>query len=191
MWSIGIDPGFVETGVVLIRGREVEDYRTLRCPAGDTALKRAEALATEVMTIIEGWITDHEILKLDVAIETPIYKHNAHSFELQWRLVQEIESMLGVMSLVVDELWLTEVPPATSKKKATGKGGATKLEIAQASPFGWHDSWNDHTWHTLADAWAHSLSTWGECKRCTRINISEWSLPTVKIISGGPDERET
>lgn len=176
-YAIGIDPGFVETGVVLrdADSGEVLAWKVFRQPPNGSTFERCRKLSDK----IAGFIADlqikfdmcylHDDGILEIAMERPIYNNNPDSFEKQWRLFQTIAAELA------DFTWrpaivLVEVPPATSKKLATGKGSATKTEIAEASPFA-RGKRAEHTWHTLGDAWAHSLATYGGCAECTRIKL--------------------
>ena len=189
-WTIGVDPGFGETGLVLRRGTEVTAWATLSCPPNGSAYLRTSALAFRVCDIMMEWVAKYKIQRLDVAIETPIYNANPHSFELQWRLLHDIES--NTTLLAVEDLWLTEVGPSTSKKLATGSGSASKIKIIYASPFAdvlikETTGIQPHTLETLADAWAHSLAAWQGCPDCTRISLNtiDSDLPDVKEICYG------
>lgn len=184
-WAIGIDPGFGETGLVLRRGNKVRAWATLSCPPNGTPYFRTLALAWAVQEILIEWIGKHKVKRLDIGIETPIYK-NAHSFELQWRLVQEIES--NVVLLNVPELWLTEVGPTASKKLATGNGSASKNAMIAACPFFPNDlGYERETAEAIADAWAHSLAAWGGCPDCKRMPLTNYGneLPDVKEVCRG------
>jgi Holliday junction resolvasome RuvABC endonuclease subunit len=186
-WSIGVDPGFRETGLVLRRGEEVVAWSTFQCKPNGSAYLRTTALAFAVVDRMMDWVRDYEIARLDVAVETPIYNSNPKSFELQWRLVQDIEANMVLLN--VGDLWLTEVGPTTSKHLATGNGKATKDEMVEVAPeVMYREAMTLHTAETLADAWAHSLATWGDCKDCVRVDLSgEWQekLPNVKEICDG------
>lgn len=185
-WTIGADPGFKETGLVLRRSHEVVAWSTFKCKPNGSPYMRTTALAFAVIDRMMDWVRDYEIEALDVSVETPIYNSNARSFELQWRLVQEIESNLAL--LTSRQLWLTEVGPTTSKRLATGNGKADKESIFAASPFGLEVLGQDlHTQHTLADAWAHSLAAWEGCADCTRVRLDNYfnNLPDVKEICDG------
>lgn len=204
-WTIGVDPGFKETGLVLRRGnKEVEAWSTFQCRPNGSAYMRTTALAFAVTDRMMDWVRDYKITHLDVAIETPIYNSNPRSFELQWRLVQDIEA--NIVLLDVQELWLTEVGPTTSKHLATGDGSAKKHTIFAHSPFRTMrpsllipslveevfeaktlTPAETHTLYSLSDAWAHSLAAWRGCKDCTRVRLTNYSnnLPNVKEICDG------
>ena len=210
-WSIGCDPGFGETGIVLVRhdgeSRHVQAWATFSCHPNGSAYKRTEVLGVAVVTQIEQWCRRYRIEYLDFAIETPLWKKNARSFELQWRLVQELEGLVASQEIALQELWLTEVSPTRSKKMATGRGSAQKSAIVKASPFahlGPHvghihlkcegmlaldslaDPYKKDTVETLADAWAHSLATWGGCRDCTRVEINyKHKQPEVRHVCQG------
>lgn len=186
-WTIGVDPGFKETGLVLRRGnKEVKAWSTFQCRPNGSAYMRTTALAFAVTDRMMDWVRDYKITHLDVSIETPIYNSNPRSFELQWRLVQDIEA--NIVLLDVQELWLTEVGPTTSKRLATGKGKATKDEMVESAPeVMYREKMLPHTAETLADAWAHSLAAWRGCADCTRVRLTNYSnnLPNVKEICDG------
>ena len=190
-WSIGCDPGFKETGIVLMRHgddgeRHVQAWATLSCMSKGSHYKRTEALGLAVITQIETWCRRYRIDTLDFSIETPIYTGNPKTFSLQWRLIQEIEGMVASQVLTMRQLWLTEVGPTTAKAMATGNGKATKDMMVEAAPEEmFKEEMTPHTAETIADAWAHSLSTWGAGGKRIRINDK---LPAVKQICEGAIE---
>lgn len=190
-WAIGIDPGVTELGIVLSREDRRHDlqpvaWSTMACPPGDPGLTRVVSLAGCVVNLILDWVAEHEIEEVDIAIELPIYKRNAQGLILQVRLLEEIES--GIFHLVAGatkQCYLTEVNPITSKALA----GCAKTEkpVAQ-SPFKDYDAKRE-TVEALADAWAHSLATWGASKTSTRLALHELHASVVKHIHSGPEAR--
>lgn len=178
-WTIGIDPGFGQTGVVLLRGPEVKEFAVYSRGPGEPAFQRTAYLGEKILNTLHQWLLRYGIERLDVAIETPIWKKNAHNFELQWRLVHHIEFGLWVWVSSETRLWVTEVPPTTSKKLATGDGRASKETVAEASPFLRANFPDDTTWTTLGDAWAHSRAAWGGCPNCVRRCYSD--LRTTEV----------
>jgi len=185
-WAIGIDPGFGETGMVLRRHGDdaVVEYALLARGPGEHAFPRTVALVDQVGSQLEEWISAYHIRDLDVALETPIYNANPHSFELQWRLVHAIEEWLYFcVTGMVRALWLTEVSPTTSKKLGGGRGGASKPEIAARMPVLACPPAASDSLYTVADAWAHSLSAWR--KDATHIDFTHLK------IGGNDDTRET
>jgi Holliday junction resolvasome RuvABC endonuclease subunit len=75
------------------------------------------------------------------------------NYSKQMRLIHAIEMILFVME--IRNFYLTEVPPTTSKRLATGDGRARKEDIIDVSPFAGQ---RGPAAEALADAWAHSLS---------------------------------
>lgn len=165
-WIVGIDPGFTETGMVLRQeSRPVKDVSSLATYTLDSKqggwmvpCTRSISLASSICECLVGWIHLFKIQTLEVCLEMPIYNGGVDTLTLQMRLIQDIEH--GLMSVVEPELrtlYLTEVNNATSKKLATGHGGAKKPEMVAASPFV-DAEYTTPTKQALADAWAHSLA---------------------------------
>jgi Holliday junction resolvasome RuvABC endonuclease subunit len=161
-WAIGIDPGFGETGLVLLDPKnKVRAYATMKDAArGNADVLRARHLATRVAGMIANWFIQHELRDPVVCIELPVYTGNPVNFGKQIRLIQEIETRLHVYARR-----LIEVNPTQSKKLATGRGDATKPVVIAASPF--HEDGGllpkearYATREALADAWAHAQAAW-------------------------------
>jgi hypothetical protein len=204
-WAIGIDPGLGETGLVLRPADErnkVIAWAVLSCPPNGSGLERTRDLAAAVMGVLDDWVWQHMLdpwsepeieAALDIGIETPIYNGNARSFELQWRLVAALEESIGrTLAEVLSKVWITEVPPSTSKQLA-GKGFTTKDQVFGASPFPGMRAdgklsiaLSKDTYQTLSDAWAHSLATWEGCKKCQRVDMGDWGKSKVTIVERGP-----
>jgi len=188
-WSIGIDPGLGETGVVLCRDDVqplTEEWVTYSCPPGDEDVARVVSLAGAVIDCIVGWIEEYGIEQLDICIELPVYKHNAATYTKQIRLLEEIES--GLFFLVageVKQLYLTEVYPSTSKGLLTNDGRADKdrmVECYEKLHPPWDKGVNRATKEAVADAYAHSLACWltGANLRMTRVNLTDLQAAVVK-----------
>ena len=189
-WSIGIDPGLRETGVILCRDGtepEVIEWVTYTCPPGDEDITRVVSLGAYVVDTVLGWIEEHGIEQLDVCIELPVYTHNAASFTKQIRLVEEIES--GLFHLVVGEVnqfYMTEVYPSTSKGLLTNDGRADKDRMIacyeEMAGLDWPEGTRKHTKETVADAYAHSLACWldGANLRLTRLNFTALTAAVVE-----------
>jgi Holliday junction resolvasome RuvABC endonuclease subunit len=178
-WCIGIDPGLRETGAVLFLDEGEETpvaWSTWSCASTEFEdIQRVVALASRVIDEILFWIAEYGIEKLDISIETPVYKRNAATFTKQVRLVQEIES--GIFHIVAGELaecWVTEINPISSKVLSTGRGRATKEEMIAVSPFT-NSKARKHTVETLADAWSHGLAAWtkGNRLRYSTMRVAE------------------
>jgi Holliday junction resolvasome RuvABC endonuclease subunit len=162
-WVVGIDPGFGMTGVVLRqeKSREVVAWACYCLPrenAPGAQVLRSASLAQAVADCISGWIIEHEISVLEVCIELPIYSHNAAILILQIRLFEDIEQAMAQMIVAqVEQLWLTEMYPATSKSLLAGNGAANKRQMILASPFAGLAEVQEIK-EAIADAYAHSLS---------------------------------
>jgi Holliday junction resolvasome RuvABC endonuclease subunit len=189
-YSIGLDPGLAESGIVLIeRGLYDEEGTVLefglvtdKFGAGAPVMLRAQAVAAHLVGRILLWITKHGITSLDIGIETPIYNSNADSHAKQWCTVQAIEALVAThVSPALQRCWITEVGPSVSKRLATGEGNADKAKVYSYSPFpsvqlAQHLS--DHSKFTLGDAWAHSLCTYG--RGGNRIDLTAMQWPEVR-----------
>lgn len=189
-YSIGIDPGFTETGAVLKVGDDVLDWVTMSCT--DTAYAdtlRAVALAGELLTQLVEWVKTYKIKALDVAIELPIYNNNPVTHMKQVRLMQEIESgIVFLVASVVKDCRLTEIYPSVSKRLSTGDGSAEKYLILSMSPFKDLKGLSKDTMETISDAWAHSLSAWNEDVG-SRTVLSNCPLPAVEVRRNESNQR--
>jgi len=188
-FAIGIDPGVTETGVVLSQEDARGDlipvaWATMSCPPGDPGVARVTALSGNVVNLIMCWIEEYQIETVDIAIELPILKRNPAGLILQVRLLEEIES--GIFHIVAGELkecWVTEVNPITSKSLA-GCGRSEKP--VAVSPFADYDA-RIATKEALADAWAHSLATWGIAKNATRLAMHDMTSARVIVHDSKPE----
>ena len=183
-WCVGIDPGLTETGVVLCRENnrrdlEVVESATYACPtqAGVPDICRVTALAGAVIDLLTEWQARFDVGRWDVAIEYPVYKRNAKGFQRQIQLYESImEGVLFQISGLMEECWVTEVNPMTSKSLA---GCGPREKPVDQSPF------KDLTIpkaskEALADAWAHALGTWGVATRSTRTPFHQLQIAIVK-----------
>jgi len=191
-WSIGIDPGFRETGVVLgcEEGTEYKlvEWVTFSCPADNYEdLSRAAALGEVVVDEVVRMIDMYHIKQLDVSMETPIYRHNAATLMKQIRLYQEIQSgLLFCVTGQVEQFWLTEVYPATSKSLLTGNGKANKADMIAGFKVDTGielEGESVHTAETVADAYAHSLACWLPTQH--RINMTILQAAVVSETGRG------
>ncbi len=162
----GVDPGYTCTGLVLgeygvTRGEvyTVTDWTTFTAPregGQDLDFLRAASLALRVVDTLFGWLPDNEIFKLDLCIETPIYRRNPQVHAIQWRLIQEIEAQFAARAVSSKiNCFLTHVNPSTVKALA-GVSGKTKP--VDESPFADYDLPRAQK-EALADAWAIGLAT--------------------------------
>jgi len=187
-WALGIDPGLTETGLVLSQENDRRDlvpvaWATFKSPPGDEDLPRVVALAGTIINQIIDWRDEHDIDEIDIAIEYPILKNNVVGFFKQVRLYQEIESgILFMLAGLLEECWVTEVNPVTSKALA-GVGRSEKPTAV--SPFADYGR-NVNTREALADAWAHSLATWRVAKSATRLPFHSLRCSDVQHVCAGP-----
>jgi len=133
---IGLDPGVTRFGAVAIddqRGVPVA-WATFHS-AGKAHKKRAtyhrvvslsEQVVAWAKSITQGY------RHVGIVIEKPIYNSNAKSFEIQWRLFQQVLTFLRHMTAPD---WFLEVSNGTAKKCATGNGNASKTDMVCASHF--------------------------------------------------------
>lgn len=188
-FAIGIDPGVTELGIVLSQEDSRGDlipvaWSTMSCPPGDPGLARVVSLAGNVVNLIMCWIVEYEIREVDIAIELPILKRNAQGLILQVRLLEEIESgLFHIVAGELEECWLTEVNPVTSKSLA---GCGKREKPVAVSPFADYDA-RMSTKEALADAWAHSLATWGIAKQATRLPLHDVTASEVVVNDAKPE----
>lgn len=151
-FTIGIDPGFGRTGVVVLNeDNKVVNYATFSSnyPSAETH-HRVEALAEEVAVFLMGYPSD----KCVISIERPVYNKNASAFEKQWRFFQ---GLLTRLAPVMPEALCCEVDNGTAKKALTGNGKADKLEMVACSEFA-IPGMKDKDSEALADAQGIALA---------------------------------
>jgi len=189
-FSVGIDPGYGETGVVLVEHSEYTDslieYGLVRDHFGSSfpTVFRSQAVAVRVIERLLEWVHKHHIRFLDIAIEMPIYNLNVDAFAKQSTLIQAIEALIcSHVAPLVERCWIVEPSPSESKHLATGSGSATKAEVFRASPYSRpqfksvREALGESSVETLADAWAHSLATRGRTERRFDTRMMEWPEP--------------
>lgn len=188
LWIVGVDPGFTETGLVLRASDrpafDVAGYATycLGAEKGGWMIPalRAMSLAASIVECMVGWISLYKIGRMEACIEMPVYNGNPKTYMLQSRLIQEIESLMyRALAPALRNFYLTEVNNATSKKLATGDGGAQKPAVVTASPFKDTEGLVKSTREALADAWAHSLVA----KQSWNITRSQLMYVPPKVIA--------
>lgn len=193
MWVVGIDPGFGETGVVLLDDpRSVRGYATFSSKRnGFHDLVRAQALGFHVMGTVREWVDTHRIRSLVVCIETPVLGKNVNNLFKQVRTLQAVEERLfsGLGGLLKSAV-LIEVNPTRSKRLGTGNARADKDEIVRNSPFA--DSTlvpigtRPETRSTLADAWLHAQSAWYDRDVESQLCLTrEYNALVEQFIKGG------
>lgn len=122
-------------------------------------ITRSTSIAIPMMEYCLAWIFKYDIESLEVCIESPVYNNNAKVLMMQMSLFTIIQ--LYVYDYLVPHLkslYLTVVNNTTSKKKLAHDGKATKEAMIKASPWAGRKDISYNQKHTLADAFAHSLS---------------------------------
>lgn len=164
-WTVGIDPGFGATGAVLrlVDGMEVVEHIVWSNDhTSDWPILRAMSITIPMMETILAWVDEHEIESLEVCLETPFLNmRSPQTLMIQMSLFVLVQShVYDYLVPIVPEVYLTIVHNATSKSKLAHNGKADKPAMIAASP--WADYKNEgftyNQAHTLADAYAHSLS---------------------------------
>ena len=81
MWTVGLDPGLTETGLVLLNdeGYYTEGVTISAAKVGPD-LERIVNLADSIRGIIGTWIFDHKIQTLLIGIEYPIMRGKGSGF---------------------------------------------------------------------------------------------------------------
>jgi Holliday junction resolvasome RuvABC endonuclease subunit len=161
-WSLGVDPGFGNTGVVLrLAGdnKVVGEACWLNDQSSDWEIRRAASICIPMMETVLAWIDKHDIRVLEVSLENPIYNGNPRTLMVQMALYTMIQVYIYDYLLPhLEELYLTLVNNKTSKKLLTQDGGADKDKMIKHSPWvGTKLTFSQK--HTLADSYAHSLSS--------------------------------
>src|SRR5262245_48669732 len=128
-YSVGVDPGLGEAGMVLLHGGTVVEYALVRDtygPGFPTAV-RAQNIAVRLVEHLQTWVDRHQSVDLALAIEQPIYNANAAAFAKQIATYQAIlAAVLGHVAPMVAALTVAEPIPSESKHLATGSGSAPK-----------------------------------------------------------------
>jgi crossover junction endodeoxyribonuclease RuvC len=121
---VGIDPSLTSTGIVVLRGGEVELAETIKTKSNYSLIHRVSVIYRAITNLVEGLTPDL------IVIEGFSYGSKGRAvFEiayLGWRIREEIERFKEQDGIP----WI-EVPPAQLKKFATGKGTANKGVIMQ------------------------------------------------------------
>jgi Holliday junction resolvasome RuvABC endonuclease subunit len=180
VWSIGIDPGFGLSGVVLVRDKEVVDWALHSMPPSESPdWIRAASLASGIIQSISSWVDTYKIEAVMLGVEVPVYNLNPRTFCLQSRLLQEIETGLTiVVGSEVEEVYITEVNPGSAKKALTGNARANKKDMIAAGPWARSSMTYDER-HTLSDAYAMALCA--DTKLCASTQLfTPWSLVREK-----------
>lgn len=137
MRSCGIDAATC-TGLALV-GEDEDRGKTLYLP-DERGFQRLQLIADDVMRTLDIWRPEL------VAVEGYAYVRNIHAFITLVEIGTTIRSVLYRLNLP----WI-EVPPTVLKKWTTGKGNATKDQMAAAVKA----RWQYHSpSHDIVDAFA-------------------------------------
>jgi len=164
---MGLDPGFGESGVVLIDEDERPlEWFTLSRKTGDD-LSRAIIMGDKITNWITTMADKYDMQDLRIGLELPVVAvkkvgsrvvgMNASTYAKQMRLYHEIESqlLLKIIHLKL-HIEIAEIGNATSKRLLTGDGRADKGKMLACGPFTQHKP--KYTAITLSDAYAHALA---------------------------------
>ncbi len=165
---LGIDPGYGNTGAALRLASE-DKTKAAACwrneNVGEWDVLRAQSICIPMMERTLAWVTEYDIQNLEVCIETPFLNRNPGTMIIQMYLFVLAQSyVFDYLVPLVDQVHLSIIHNATSKSKLAHIKSATKSEMIAAS------EWKDYKQmgltydqaHTLADAYAHSLSAYRE-----------------------------
>jgi Holliday junction resolvasome RuvABC endonuclease subunit len=185
-YSVGIDPGLEEAGIVLVEHGATRDtvieYGLVRSNSGPSipTVFRAQAAASRLIEQLMNWVDRHQIVELAVGLEYPIYNRNVVGFGKQMASIQAIEAALVAhVAPMLAAMTIATPSPTESKHLATGSGAASKGEVFTASPFDKMalDGLPEHSQQTLSDAWSHSLSARKGCERRFDAKMLPWPSP--------------
>ncbi len=121
---VGIDPSLTGTGIVVLRGGEVELAETIKTKSSVSLINRVSVIYRTIANILE------ETTPSLIVIEGFSYGSRGRAvFDiayLGWRIREELERIRKQNGIP----WMN-IPPAQLKKFATGKGTANKEVIMQ------------------------------------------------------------
>lgn len=137
MRSCGIDPATC-TGLALVGDWE-DRGKTLHLP-DERGFQRLQLIADDITRTLEVWQPEF------VAVEGYAYVRNIHAFVT----LVEIGTMIRHVLYRLHLPWI-DVPPTVLKKWTTGKGNATKDQMAAAVKARWN--YQSHS-HDIVDAFA-------------------------------------
>lgn len=149
---------------------------------------RAMSICIPMMEQTLAWVDKYEIENLEVVIETPFLNtSNPGTLMVQMSLFVLLQAYVyDYLVPIVPQVYLSIVHNTTSKSKLAHDGKADKKAMINAS------EWKDYKEqgitfnqaHTLADAYAHSLSAYKQ-----EYNLSQLAQYTVQpnFRMGGED----
>lgn len=151
----------------MLRLADSRDVKAAVCwlndETSDWYVLRSMSIAIPMMEQCLAWVHQHDIECLEVCVEEPIYNRNARNLMVQMSLFTMIQAYVyDYLVPVVPEVYLTLVNNKTSKRLMAHDGSADKYAMIKASKWAGRSDLNYDTKHTLADAYAHSLSAENE-----------------------------
>lgn len=168
-WTVGVDPGLTETGMVLLDPAGVykggATFRASRVSGSD--LERIVNLGSSVIGMLAAWSVQHAIKRVLIGVEYPVVASgNIASYRKQVSLLHEIERALWQQSLTSFKVYgddttlvrIAEINPTISKKGLTGDPLADKGSMIAHGPFRDRDDIPRPTREALADSYAHALA---------------------------------
>jgi crossover junction endodeoxyribonuclease RuvC len=146
---LGVDPGSRQTGLAVMKGREILFVDVLHTGSIHDHSDRISEIYTTVQSVIRRWGAT------SCAVETPVYGKDPLALLKLGRAQAAV--MLAAINL---ELPVTEYYPKAVKKSITGNGNASKEQVARmieaVLKVDVTDLPKDAT-DALAVAWCHSV----------------------------------
>lgn len=191
-WVLGVDPGFNNTGAVLrlVHEKTVMEAACWRNEeTHQWPVMRSMSICIPMIETLLAWIQKYSIDFLEVCVEEPIYSGNPKVLMMQMSLYLMIQIYVyDYLAPHLQELYLTTVNNKTSKSKLAHNGNATKQDMINASPWANDDEVTYNQAHTLADAYAHSLSALKE--QYPLHKLRQYMVPANYVLDT-PDEENT
>lgn len=169
LWSVGIDPGLTETGMVLLDpARKYRAGATFTAPRmSGTDLERVVNLGASVVGMLAAWSVQYGFRRVLIGMEYPIVSSgNISAYRKQVSLLHEIERELWAQTQASCKVYgedatlvrIAEINPSVSKRLLTGDSKASKEEMVAKGPFGDRREIPLLTREALADAYAHACA---------------------------------
>lgn len=170
-WTVGIDPGLTETGMILLDPSQQYQagatFTASRISGSD--LERIVNLGASVTSMLAAWTVQHGIRRVLIGMEYPFMNsgfNNVQTYRKQISLLHEIESALWRQSRDSRKVYgddatlvrIAEINPTVSKRLLTGDGKADKSDMIAAGPFEGRADIPRFTREALADAYAHAMA---------------------------------
>lgn len=156
-WSVGVDPGFQGTGLVLMADGDPVAAAAAQNTSRKPLPQRTRTMGLWFYEVLQDWIDKYEIPMLYVVIELAFLNDKT-------RNVTTLATQMKMHGVYVDklydlggcEVWYGEVTNSTSKKVFTGFGNASKDIMIANSVWARRPDLGDMREH-LADAQAHGM----------------------------------